>query len=119
MKKCFILGLLLLSQSVFASGYLTPLGSGVTIQKFLMHGNGGMTLWVSGVTNPDNCGDTGLVHLKGDLPGHRNMVSAAMTAYAAGKKIGLWSAGCEFIPFWGGSTTRPIISTLLGDRLKG
>jgi hypothetical protein len=104
--------LCLLSQSAFAAGYLTPYGTGVVIQKMTMHGNNGVTLWVAGITNPDSCGDSGLVHLKGDLPGHNLMVSAAMAAYHSGKKVGLWSTGCEIIPFWGGTVTRPIIHTL-------
>ena len=112
MNRYFILSLLLVSSFVFGSGYLIPNGAGVKINKITMHGNGGATLWVSGLSNPDNCGDVKLAHLKGDLPGHSNMVSTALTAYASGKKIGLWSTGCEIIPFWGGTVTRPIIHTL-------
>ena len=100
------------SHLVMSYGYLTPYGTGVTIEKYTMHSNGGMTLWVSGLDNPDNCGDTSLVHLRGTLSGHKLMASAVMAAYASGKKIGLWSTGCATIPFWGGTTTRPIIHTL-------
>jgi hypothetical protein len=112
LKKYFMLVFCLLCQPTLAAGYLTPNGTGVTINKMTMHANGGVTLWVSGVTNADNCGDSTLVHLKGDLPGHNHMVSAAMAAYLSGKKVGLWSTGCDIIPFWGGTTTRPIIHTL-------
>ncbi len=114
MKIYITIILLLISNLASASGYLTPKDmTGVTINKITMHGNGGATLWVSGLLNPDECGDVTLAHLKGDLTGHDNMVATALTAYASGKKIGLWSAtGCEIIPFWGGSVTRPIIHTL-------
>lgn len=112
MKSLAAFILLFLSPLAISSGYLTPYGTGITIAKYTMHNNGGMTLWVSGLNNPDNCGDTNLVHLKGDLPGHKQMVSAAMAAHAADKKIGLWSSGCSTIPFWGGTVTRPIIHTL-------
>jgi len=108
----FIATILIVPSLSFASGYLTPYGQGVTIQKYTMHGDGGMTLWVSGISNPDNCTDTNLVHIKSTMPGYNGMVSAAMAAYASGKKIGLWSNGCEVIPFWGGSATKPIIHTL-------
>ena len=71
-----------------------------------------MTLWVSGLDNPDGCGDTTLVHIKSTLDGYKEMAASAMMAYASGQKIGLWSTGCETLPFWGGTVTRPIIHTL-------
>lgn len=84
-----------------SSGYLTKLDTGVAVDKYLIHGNGGMILWVSGIDNLDSCGDTRLVHLKGDLEGHQAMVAVVMVAYASGKKVGLWSEGCSRIPFRG------------------
>ncbi len=112
--KSFIIYILMMffSPLAISSGYLTPYGTGVTIEKYTVHANGGMTLWVSGLDNPDNCGDTRRAHLRGVLPGHKQMMSAAMAGYASGKKIGLWSRGCDIIPFWGGTATRPIIDTL-------
>jgi len=73
---------------------------------------GELTLWVTGISNSDGCTGTNLVHLAGDLAGHKNMVAAVMTAYASGKKVGLWSTGCVQIPFWGGGVTYPIVHDL-------
>lgn len=112
MKKYLILFALFFVHPIWASGYLTPYGTGVKVNKITVHGGGGATLWVSGISNPDECGDTGLVHIKGDLPGQATMISTVLTAYSSGKKIGLWSNGCEVIPFWGGTTTRPLVHTL-------
>lgn len=111
----YFLAFLLLSctvQTVQSSGYLTPLGQGITISKYFIHSGGGMTLWVSGISNPDNCGSANKVHLKGDLSGHDKMVAAVMAAYASGMKVGLWSSGCSSLPFWGGTVTYPIVSNL-------
>jgi hypothetical protein len=95
-----------------ASGYLTALDQGVSVTRYLMHSGGGMTIWVSGIANPDGCGATDRVHLKGDLPGHDKMVAAVLAASASGKRVGFWSTGCEIIPFWGGTQTVPIVADL-------
>ncbi|WP_145985468.1 hypothetical protein [Marilutibacter maris] len=84
-----------------ASGYLTPLNDGVVVKRYLMHGGGGMTVWVSGTDNPDDCARTDIVHLKGDLPGHDRMVAAVLAASTSGRKVGFYGSGCEIIPFWG------------------
>ncbi len=96
-----------------ASGYLTNLGQGVDILKVHAHQNGAITLWVhsSDISNPDNCGRTDKVHIKAE-GGYQTLVSVVMTAYASKKKIGLWSPGCEIIPFWGGTKTFPIANNL-------
>lgn len=104
--------ILLGTQGAHGSGYLVPLGQGITVQKYHMHGGGGMTLWVSGINNPDNCTGTDKVHIRGNLTGYNQMAAAVMAAYISGKKIGLWSTGCSVIPFWGGATTYPIINDL-------
>lgn len=103
---------LALSSAVHASGFLTNLGTGVSVTKYLMHSAGGMTLWVSGISNPDGCSGADRVHLKGDLPGHDKMVAAVLAASASGRKVGFWSTGCAIIPFWGGTQTVPIVSDL-------
>jgi len=96
--------------------YFTPLGGpSVKITRFFTHSGGGVTLYISGsVQNLDGCPVTDRVHLKGDLKGHQNMVSAALMAYASGKEIGLHAQGCELIPFWGtsGGGAVPIINNL-------
>lgn len=113
-KSLLILGLLCMSHAASAAGYLTSLNNPeATITSVFTHAEGHVTLIVSGITlNPDECGDLGLVHIQADLPGHKNLVSAALTAFASGKKVGLYSTGCEIIPFWGGTSTRPVIHNL-------
>lgn len=116
MKTLLILvAMIVVSPAAFANGYLVPLGSGVTIQKIHAHENGGFTMWVNpaSVSNPDNCGDTTLLHVPASTPGHDTMLSVALAAYMSGRKVGMWSRyGCAIIPFWGGSTTRPQVSDL-------
>jgi len=99
--------------SSFSSGYLTPLGTGIEVQKIHAHSNGSITLWVlsSSIANPDNCGRTDKVHIKA-VGEYKTLVSMVLTAYASGKKIGLWSNGCEIIPFWGGSLTFPVVNNI-------
>jgi hypothetical protein len=95
------------TQGAHGSGYLTPYGTGVTIIKYHVHGEGGITLWVSGLSNPDGCGGTSLAYITHTLPGYKTMVAAAMMAHALGKKIGLYGSGCSGLPFWGAQTTYP------------
>jgi len=101
------------SANSFASGYLTPYGTGVPVEKIHFHSNGAITLWVSNLNNPDACDSVSLVHIKATHPAIDKMTSAALAAYLSGKKIGLWTNyPCEVIPFWGNGVTRPIISDL-------
>jgi hypothetical protein len=99
-------------QAAHSSGYLTPFTEGVSVSRYHMHGGGGMTITVSGISNPDGCGGTSLVHIPSTLSGYKEMVAAVMTAVATGKRIGLWSTGCSLLPFWGGSTTYPVVNDL-------
>jgi hypothetical protein len=109
-RLCFALTLLAITFNANASGYLVPLGQGVEIKKVHAHRYGGITLWVdaSQLSNPDFCDRLDKVHIKDDLPGYQTMVTMIMTAYTSKKKVGLWSSGCEIIPFWGGTKTSPI-----------
>ena len=103
------------SPAAFASGYLSPSGSGVSIQKIHAHENGGFTMWVhpAHVSNPDGCGGTSLLHVPASTPGYDTLLSVALAAYVSGRKLGLYSRyGCAVIPFWGGTTTRPLVSDL-------
>ena len=107
--------LTLCSSHLFAYGYLTDLnGPGVRIERYFVHHAGGVSLLLKDALphNPDGCGSTKHVFIKGDKPGHQVMVSAALAAFAAGKKIGLHGYGCEIVPFWGGTSTRPTVSEL-------
>lgn len=115
MKKLwFCMCILFASISVNASGYLVPLGQGVTIQKIHAHNNGGITLWVdaSGLTNVDTCDNMSKVHIKSDISGYETIVSLVLAAYMSNQKVGLHSPGCETIPFWGGTTKYPIASNV-------
>ena len=114
MKKLLVLLIALYSPLGFSAGYLTPLGQGLEIQKIHAHNGGGLTIWIDSKDNlnPDNCNDPQKVHIRSTNPGLQNMMALVMTAYATGKKIGLWSPKCETIPFWGGTQTRAIINDL-------
>ena len=115
MRLIVALSLLALSSTTFAYGYLTGIaGGGVTIDRYFVHNGGGVSLILNEDLpfNPDGCGKANHVFIKGDKPGHELMVSAALAAFASGKKIGLHGYGCEIIPFWGGSVTRPTVSEL-------
>lgn len=101
-----------MQQSAMAAGYLTPFGAGTIVEKYHVHGEGGITLWVSGVANPDSCGGSNLVHVPSTLPAYKTMVSAVMLAHSAGKKVGLYGSSCSTLPFWGGATTYPLVSNL-------
>lgn len=95
--------------------YVTALNSeDVEITRINNHVNGGLTLYISvSMVNLDNCTVTSRVHLKGNLKGHDNMVSAVLMAFATGKRIGLHASGCEIIPFLGTSgDLTPVISDL-------
>ncbi|MCL1126201.1 hypothetical protein [Shewanella surugensis] len=113
-QRPLAIGLFFITNMASAAGYLTSLGNPeATITSVFTHAEGHVTLIVSGVTlNPDECGDLGRVHIQADLPGHKNLVSAALTAFASGKKVGFYTTGCEVIPFWGGTSTRPVINSL-------
>jgi hypothetical protein len=103
-----------------AGGYLTPFRTGVVVTDYMINnnvGNGGtdigLTILLSStVSNPDSCGSTAFLHIKGTAPGYKEMVAAVMSAVASGRKIGFHAKGCELLPFFGGSTTYPIISDL-------
>lgn len=113
-----MLALLLMMQESRASGYLTPLREGIVVTDYMVNNNtgsgtlGGLTIWVSGISNPDGCASTDKVHIKNSAPGYKEMVAAVLSAVALGKKIGFHSSGCEGLPFWGGGLTYPMVSDL-------
>src|SRR5688572_13684616 len=113
-----VLASLFFPQQSGASGYLTSLGQGIEVTSYMINNgisgssNAGLTIWVSGISNPDSCGDTDKVHIKRSTTNYSEMVAAVISAIASGKKIGFYSLGCEVIPFWGGTTTYPIVSDL-------
>lgn len=53
----------------------------------------------AGSTNPGNCEDASYLHLlQGDSAFHKNMYSAVLTAYAAGKTVRFALTGCQIHP---------------------
>jgi hypothetical protein len=113
-----MLALFLMMQESRASGYLTTLRTGIEVTDYMVNNNtgsgtsGGLTIWVSGISNPDGCTGTDKVHIKNSAPGYKEMVAAVLSAVALGKKIGFHSSGCEILPFWGGGVTYPMVSDI-------
>jgi hypothetical protein len=97
---------------------LTALRTGIDVTDYMVNNNtgsgtlGSLTIWVSGINNPDGCTGTDKVHIKNSAPGYKETVAAVLSAVALGKKIGFHSSGCELLPFWGGATTYPIVSDI-------
>jgi hypothetical protein len=107
--------------SANASGYLTPFGTGVAVTDYMVNNNvgyGGSAIGITillspnAVNNPDSCGSTALLHIKSSAHGYKEMVAAVMAAVASGRRIGFHSSGCELLPFFGGTTTYPIVTDL-------
>ena len=109
----FALLIILSSNNSFAK-YVTPLGGpGVEVTMYFTHKTGAITLYISGaVQNLDHCPATYRVHIPHDIAGRDMMASAALTAFASGKKIGLHASGCKTTHFWGGTQQVPIIDNL-------
>jgi hypothetical protein len=114
MKNIFIILLLCFVSTSAYSKYVTPLsGPGVEITKFFTHTNGAVSLYISGaVQNLDQCTSTFRVYIPHDLPGKDTLVSAAMMAFASGRKVGFHGSGCGTTGFWGGTVDVPIINNL-------
>lgn len=113
-KALAVVMLLISSSASMAAGYITDFsGEGVSVYKYFVHTTGAVTFFVTGAQhNPDGCYSIGQFHIKSDTTGRKEMISALMMAFAAGKKVGLYSSKCEVIPFWGGTNEYPIISNL-------
>jgi hypothetical protein len=112
-KLVVLLFTLIVSSSSFAKYVTTLSGPGVEITKFFTHSNGAVSLFIVGVTkNLDECTSTFRVYIPHDLDGRHNLVSAALMAFASGKKIGLHASTCSTTAFWGGSVDVPIIDNL-------
>ena len=105
---------LLLSSYSSAYEYLTSFsGPGVTINRYFVHTGGGLSLLLNeNIPLSSNCNVTNHVYIKPETPGFDVMASAALAAFAVGREIGLHGDGCELIPFWGGTQTRPIVTDL-------
>ncbi len=86
-----------------AAGYLTSLSDGIIVTEYFLYGSGAITLFTSGLSNPDGCTTTARVHIPSNTAGLEGMKAAIMTAVETGKKIGFYSTGCDTIPFWGAS----------------
>ena len=104
-KTLLLLALLLATATAHASGYVTDMTSGgVKIKAYLMHNNGGMTIyWVEGtLKNPDSCTNGSLLYIPASAPGSKQMISAVMAAVASGKNVGFYTQKCTNVPHWGG-----------------
>jgi len=113
-QPCLLFIFILLSSKTIAYEYLTDLnGPGVAIKQYFVHKNGGLSLILtSNITKQTSCHSKNHVYIKPETPGFQIMASAAMAAFASGKSIGMHGDGCETIPFWGGTQTRPIVTDL-------
>ena len=108
-----------MGSSAWASGYLTLMGQGVPVTSYVMNSSvpsgssTGMTLFVGGsIANPDGCNATDKIHIPSTVPNYNALVAAIIAAVSAGQSVGFWSSGCSSIPFWGGTTTYPLVWTL-------
>ncbi len=109
----YVLVSVLVSMPVYAK-YVTPLnGPGVDITRFFVHESGAVSLYISGSTiNSDGCTSTFRVYIPHDVAGKDTMLSAALMAFASGKKIGIHGSGCSTTAFWGGTKDVPIVNNL-------
>ena len=118
MKKVFgsslFLILVFVSANVSSYEYLTGFGGpGVIIDKYFVHNNGGLSLILnSNIPRSSNCDVKNHVYIKPGTGGFDLMASSALAAFASGKEVGLHGDGCETIPFWGGTSTRPVVTDL-------
>jgi hypothetical protein len=101
---------LLSAQHAEAAGVLTPNGTGTRVLKYQAHGQGGLTVWVVGISNPDGCGSTTVVHIPYSLEGYNVLVSSVMSAHMLDKKIGIQGSGCTLIPALNSQSTYPVVS---------
>ncbi|MFP3349949.1 hypothetical protein R0K04_00880 [Pseudoalteromonas sp. SIMBA_153] len=114
MNKIYLVFFIMIFNTSVNAKYVTSLsGPGVEITKFFTHGNGAVSLYISGpVKNLDQCSSTFRVFIPHDLPGKDVLVSAAMMAFSSGKKVGFHGSGCSTTVFWGGTVDVPIINNL-------
>ncbi len=113
--KNFFLSLFLLlgaTSTSYAGGYLTSLSTGIVISEYLLHETGGMTVFTSGLSNPDSCTRVDRVHIDKDHSQIEVYRAAIITAAETGKKVGFYASHCATTHFWGGTQTVPIISNI-------
>lgn len=113
MKKTFLFFVfILLGVFPVHAGYLTPLNSGIVINEYLLHNNGALTVFTSGLSNPDNCTVVNRVHIRETHVNIEKFTAAIMSAAETGKKVGFYALSCATTHFWGGTQTVPIISDI-------
>ena len=96
MKKIvFGLGLLLMSNTALSyDGW-----SEGTIRKIRIQESGRVLITQTGATNPGDCTNTDYLNLIiNDSVAHKEMYSALLAAYAAGKTVSLALTGCSPYP---------------------
>ncbi len=95
-----------MSNLSYSSGYITPLGTGIEINKVQILGSGGMVVWLKQniPNNPDGCTEKTRVYVRPDLAQYNAMVSVVLAAHAQGKEVGFWTSGCGTNYFYGPPT---------------
>lgn len=111
--RYLIFTFMLMSNLSYSSGYITPLGTGVKINKVQILGSGGMVIWLKQniPNNPDNCSEESKVYVRPDLTQYNAMVSVVLAAHAQEKEVGFWTSGCGTNYFYG-PPTFPVIRDL-------
>ncbi|USD19805.1 hypothetical protein MJO52_12005 [Microbulbifer variabilis] len=95
MKKLLFLGLFL-SMDTLASGWTGLQDIQRVMQRECTPSNKGFEItFAADHKNPDNCPHLRTVNLACDQPGYDTMVSMALTALAANKKIDAWVGSCD------------------------
>ncbi len=115
MRKVICATLLILGVQFPAHAkYITSLsGPGVDVTRVFIHHNGAVSIYISGeLQNLDQCTGTFRVYIPTEVPGKDAMLSVALMAHAAGKKIGMHGSGCSTTQFWGGTVDVPIVDNL-------
>ena len=108
MKIIFLFSLLLTSFCSLSSGWSTSNGTGrityVNAESNIVR----IRLDATDLKNPDNCGKTDVVMLKGDSKNEERQYALIMAAFMANKPVKVYLNGCE--PGWG--TTFPRLSAI-------
>ena len=112
--KLLALCFTLWSGSCIAGGYLTPLGTGVGISKYMVLDNGTVMIWLAEAIpqNPDSCTQTTKVVIEASSTLFELKASSIIAAHAQGRTVGFWSSGCAGNSFWGGGHTFPVVRDL-------
>ena len=98
----FIVILCLFSAISYAAGYITPLGTGVKIDKVQILGSSGMVIWLKEdmPNNPDNCSQKKRLQIKSDISQYDAMVGSCLVSSCPRQRrwlLVLWLRGNVFL----------------------